>query len=197
MPFLDRNEVARSLTGAWQVFLDKPDAARFFDLSVEGFWRSFRAFALMIPLYALAAAAEYQSLIAGNADVSDSAFVLAKTIASGIDWILFPILLALIAEPLGITPSYTSFVIVRNWGSVLANIPSAIVNLLYILGVLDDEVTQIVSLIVVIVQLRYAYLIASRTLGAGIALAAAIVVGDVAVSLMIMAIAAGMAGLPF
>lgn len=69
MPFLDRDEIARSLTGAWRVFLDKPDAAQFFDLSVEGFWRSFRAFGLMIPFYGLVAAAEYRALIAANADV--------------------------------------------------------------------------------------------------------------------------------
>ena len=80
---------------------------------------------------------------------------------------------------------------------MLASVPSVVVNLLYILGVFDDDVTQIVSLVVLIVQLRYAYLIASRTLGVGIGLAVAVVVGDFAVSLMIMAIAAGMAGLPF
>ena len=49
MPFLDRDEIARSLTGAWRVFLDKADAAGFFDLTVSGFWRSFRAIVLMIP----------------------------------------------------------------------------------------------------------------------------------------------------
>jgi hypothetical protein len=197
MPFLDRNEIAGSLTGAWRVFLDKADAASFFDLSVEGFWRSFRAFVLMIPFYALMAAAEYQALIAADADVSDSAFILAKSLASGIDWILFPILLALVAEPLGITRNYTSFVIARNWGSVLAGVPSVIVDLLYVLDVLDGDVTQIASLIVLMVQLRYSYLIASRTLGVGIGLAVAVVVGDFAVSQTIMAIAAAVAGLPF
>jgi hypothetical protein len=197
MPFLDRDEIARSLTGAWRVFLDKPDASQFFDLSVEGFWRSFRAFGLMIPFYGLMAAAEYRALIAANADVGESAFILTKAVASGIDWILFPMLLALIAEPLGITRSYTSFVIARNWGSVLASVPSVVVNLLYVLGIFDDDLTQIVSLIVLFVQLRYAYLIASRTLGVGIGLAVAVVVGDFAVSQMIMTIAAGLAGLPF
>ena len=128
---------------------------------------------------------------------SDSAFILAKAIGSGVDWILFPMLLALVAEPLGITRSYTSFIIARNWGSVLASIPSVVVDLLYILGIFDENATQVASLVVLLVQLRYSYLIASRTLGIGIGFAVAIVVGDVAVSLMTMAIAAGLAGLPF
>src|SRR5262245_56628353 len=118
MLFLDRNEIARSLAGAWRVFLDKPDAPRFFDLSVGGFWRSFRAFVLIAPAYALTAAAEYQSLLGTtDADVSDSTFFLAKAIAACFDWVLFPILLALAAEPLGIQRNYTSFIIVRNWGA--------------------------------------------------------------------------------
>jgi hypothetical protein len=197
MPFLDRDEIARSLTGAWRVFLDKPDAQRFFDLSLDGFWRSFRAFVLMAPAYALTAVAEYQSLVGTtDAGFSDSAFFVAKAIASGFDWVLFPILLALVAEPLGITRSYTSFIIARNWGSVLASIPFLVIDLLYISGGLGEDATNIASLIALIVQLRYAYLIASRALGVGVGLAVGIAVADFAVSLMIMAIASGVAGLP-
>ena len=198
MPFLDRDEIARSLTGAWRVFLDKPDAQRFFDLSVNGFWRSFRAIVLMLPAYGLAAAGEYQALVAApNPDFSDAGFVLAKMLAAGLDWITFPILLALVAEPLGITRSYTAFIIARNWGAVLASAPFALIDLLYLFGIFSQDVTNIASLIFLIVQLRYNYLIASRALGVGIGLAVGIVVADFAVSVMIMATVSGIAGLPF
>src|SRR5262249_5380366 len=123
-------------------------------------------------------------------------YVLTKVIADGFDWILFPILLFLVAEPLGITRRYPSFIIARNWGAVLAGVPFVVIDLLYIMGILGDDVSQIASLIALMVQLRYMYLIASRALGVGIVLAVAIVVADFAVSLMIMAIANGMAGLP-
>jgi hypothetical protein len=198
MPFLDRDEIARSLTGAWRVFLDKPDAAHFFDLSFNGFWRSFRAFALMIPAYGLAAATEYQALMSSpGADVSGSTFFFAKAIASLLDWVTFPILLALVAEQLGIARSYTSFVIARNWGAVLAGVPFVLIDLLYLLGMFSEDVANVGSLIFVLVQLYYSYLIASRTLGAGIGMAVAIVIADFAVSLLIMAIASSAAGLPF
>ena len=55
---LDRDEIARSLTGAWHLFLDRPDAMRYFDLSIEGFWRSFRAIVLLLPAYILSTLAE-------------------------------------------------------------------------------------------------------------------------------------------
>jgi hypothetical protein len=197
MPILDRDQVARSLTGAWRVFLDKPDAASFFDLSFEGFWHSFRAFVLMIPAYGLAAATEYQDLRgAPGADFSGSAFVMAKAIASLLDWITFPILLALVAEQVGIARSFTSFVIVRNWGSVLASIPFVLIDACYLLGIVSQDVANVGSLVFVLVQLYYSYLIASRTLGAGIGTAVAIVIADFAVSLLIMTLSTSMAGLP-
>jgi len=197
MPFLDRNEIARSLTGAWRVLLDKPDASHFFDLSFDGFWRSFRAFLLMIPAYALAAAADYRNLAgAPGTDFSDATFVLAKAVASLVDWTAFPILLALVAEQLGISRRYTTFIIVRNWGSVLTSVPFVVIELFRLLGLLGEDVADVASLFFVLVQLYYSYLIASRTLGAGIGMAVAIVIADFAVSLLIMAVATSAAGLP-
>jgi hypothetical protein len=48
-----RDENARSLTGAWHLFLDRSDAMRFFDVSVDGFWRSFGAILLILLAYIL------------------------------------------------------------------------------------------------------------------------------------------------
>src|SRR5262249_13270665 len=114
----------------------------------------------------------------------------------GVDWLLFPILLFLVAEPLAITRSYTSFIIARNWGAVLASVPTVIIELLDISGILDDDTGLIVSIIVLMIQLRSAYLIASRALGVGVGLAVAIVIGDFAVTQMIVAISNGVIGLP-
>ena len=152
----------------------------------------------MIPAYGVAAATEYQDLAGSpGADFSGSTFVLAKAIASLLDWVTFPILLALLAEQIGIARSYASFVIVRNWGAVLASIPFVLIDSLYLLGMVSEDVANVGSLVFVLVQLYYSYLIASRTLGAGIGTAVAIVVADFAVSLLIMAVATSVSGLPF
>ena len=55
---LERDEIARSLTGAWELFLDRPDAMRRFDISMTGFWRSFRAIVLVLPAYLVTSLAE-------------------------------------------------------------------------------------------------------------------------------------------
>ena len=60
---MNRAEIERSLTGAWRLFLGKPDAMRFFDASVEGFWRSFGAIVLVAPLYALTALADRHDML--------------------------------------------------------------------------------------------------------------------------------------
>ena len=38
-----------NLAGAWQVMLGRPDGLDRLDTSLEGFWRSFAAFALVVP----------------------------------------------------------------------------------------------------------------------------------------------------
>ena len=48
-----RDEIVQSLTGAWMLFLDRRNAMRYFDVSVDGFWRSFAAIIFVVPAYAL------------------------------------------------------------------------------------------------------------------------------------------------
>src|ERR1019366_142368 len=57
-PLIGRTETLRSLTGAWRLFLNQPDALRSFDTGVDGFWRSFQAIILVAPSYAVEALAD-------------------------------------------------------------------------------------------------------------------------------------------
>ena len=82
---MDRAEIERSLTGAWRLFLGKPDAMRQFDSSVDGFWRSFRAIVLIAPLYALTALADRHDMLTDaipTDDFSDGTFWAANTESS-------------------------------------------------------------------------------------------------------------------
>jgi hypothetical protein len=63
---IDRDEINSSLTGAWKIFLDRPDALQHFDTSYAGFWRSFQAIFLIAPLYAVATLASWRMVIAAT-----------------------------------------------------------------------------------------------------------------------------------
>jgi len=186
-----REEIVRSLTGAWEIFLDRPDAMRRFDVSVRGFWRSFGALFLVVPFYAVSALSE-RAVAKGDAilaaNFSDAAFIFDKAVALCVDWVALPLLLALLATRLGITRTYPAFIIARNWASVLSIVPFGLISLLYVLDILGSDTADVLSLATVFVVLRYNYLIARRALDVGVGFAAALVVSDFALSMLIGAV---------
>lgn len=185
---LDRDEIRRSLTGAWDLFLDRPEAMRAFDVSVEGFWRSFRVIVLLLPAYFLTTMAEQIMLSATAAETAGpggTALFLDSVVGLGLDWIALPVVLALAARPLGIQRNYAAFIVARNWGAVIALTPFGVIGLLVILGLLNAEIANFLMLASLMVVLRYNFLIARRALDVGIGFAIGIVILDLAVSLTI------------
>lgn len=185
---LDRDETVRSLTGAWELFLDRPGAMRHFDVSVDGFWRSFAAVVLVVPSYAFAVLAERTMVAALDpaAPVQGAAaFVVQNAVGLGLDWVALPVILALLARPLGIARRYPAFIVARNWGAVIAAVPFGAVGLLIVLGLVGGEVANLLMFAALILVLRYTYLIARRALDVGLGFAIGIVVLDFVVSLTI------------
>ena len=183
---LERDEIARSLTGAWGLFLDRADAMRHFDVSVDGFWRSFRVVVLVLPLYVLTSLAERTIAASTMGPAPDAAmFLLGNAVSLGLDWITLPIVLALAARPLGIERNYSAFVIARNWGSVIATIPFGAISLLLLFGMIGPEIANFLMLAALMVVLRYNFLIARRALDVAVGFAIGIVVLDLATSLTI------------
>jgi hypothetical protein len=185
-----RDEILRSLTGAWHLFLDRPDALRYFDISIDGFWRSFGAILLVLPSYVMIALSERAQILTDSIPdgFDGGAFFINKLVSICVDWVAFPIVFAFIAGPLGLGRTYSTFIIARNWGAALAAVPYAAVALLYLAGILSAELTNFLWLAIMIVIIRYSYLIARRALGAEIGVAVAIIVSDFALSLLIISL---------
>ena len=80
---------------------------------------------LMVPFYVADGyrRASARSIAANDRAFGDAAFILAKTVSSGIDWILFPILLGADRRTARHRAQLPVFVIARNWGAVLASRP--------------------------------------------------------------------------
>ena len=185
---LGGEEIARSLTGAWELFLDRPGAMRRFDVSVEGFWNSFGAVVLTVPAYVFTALADHQAEIATAVDgakQSELAFILETAIGIGLDWLALPVILALGARPLGVARRYGAFIVARNWCSVIASIPFGLIGFIVVIGLIGADLGNTLMLPALIVVLRYNYLVARRALEASIGFAIGIVVLDFVVSLTI------------
>jgi hypothetical protein len=185
----DRDEIVQSLTGAWRLFLDRPDAMRYFNVSIDGFWRSFAAIVLILPAYALFAIAERIEILGEpvvDPAFSDGPFIVNKFLTLALDWITLPILLAAFARLLGVSRTYAAYVVARNWCAVLATAPFGLVALLSLVGFLGAGLANVISLVILVVVIRYNYMIVRRALGADMGLAIGVVVADFAVSLLII-----------
>ena len=199
---MDRAEIKRSLTGAWRLFIGKADALRYFDTSVDGFWRSFRAIILVAPLYGLTALADRHDMLTDANpidDFSNGQFWAAKALTLALDWVTLPLLLAVIADFIGIRRGYTALIVARNWATVLMLIPFAGIALLDLAGIGTPNSLVLPSLLALIATFRMSYMIARRTLGATPDVSVAFVVLDFLVSLAIVLAADhlfGIAGVP-
>lgn len=185
---IDLAEIQRSFRGAWRIALGDFRGMEEFDVSAAGFWRSFQAIILMIPadLLVLAAYARFAEEEGESAAEPFSAGALVlEEVWSILGWIAFPLLLFFAARQLGIADRYAPFVVARNWGGALATLPFAAVSGLYLIGLLNGAIASLALLVVMLVVIRYLYLLARASLGAPPLFCGAIVAADILVGLLV------------
>ncbi len=176
-----------AIRSAFDLFLGRREALARFDVSVDGFWHSFRAIFYVLPFFAINAAVEHRMMLSDAVveNPSDAAFIAARIVDYGIDWIAMPLLLVLFARRLGITRTFAPYVVVRNWALVVMSAPQALVSLLLGFGLLSFEASAALSLVILGVMIRFHYLIIRDTLGKPIAFSIGLVAADIALSLVL------------
>lgn len=109
-------EIRQALEGAW--LLAKGDASGMgrFDLSVDGFWRSFSAILIVAPAYALLLLEQYGRLGWPEQTV---ATVMAELIAYVAGWLTFPVAAIFLTRLLGLSSRYVPLIVASNWTAVL------------------------------------------------------------------------------
>ena len=194
---ITRREAERALVGAWRLFLNQPDALKFFDTGINGFWRSFQAILLVGPAYAIAALADRVTVAHAlpPGTFSDGIFWSAKVVSLCIDWVAFPLLLAALAGFMGLGRGYVAYIAVRNWATVLMTLPFTAIAVLQMLGI-GDDVLLLPSLAALVFSLRLTFMIARRTLGVAVDVAGALVALDWLVSIAIVLIIDRITGYP-
>jgi hypothetical protein len=112
----DQAEVVRSLYGAWRLAWLDPSGMGHFNLSVEGFWRSFFAAVLVAPGYALLVA---QDLAAREEAVSPIGALLVETLAYAAAVAAFPVAAIILTQLLGLSRNYVALIVAANWAAVI------------------------------------------------------------------------------
>lgn len=130
--------IQQYLTGAWRLMRGQSDGLDLLDISSDGFWNSFFAIVLVLPVFGV----NWVTLANELAAAGDSlgwrfGIVLRLAVADILAWILPIVLLAAAAGPLGISDRFVPYVIASNWGSVITGwlmLPPALMELVGVGG---------------------------------------------------------------
>lgn len=180
-------EIARSLLGAWRLArLDRAGMA-LFDISIPGFWRSFFASVLVAPLYIyLLAIAPGDAAPAAAEDPDPAWRAVVLIVAYALEWAAFPIAMIFLARLLGLTGYYVGYIIAANWGSVLQMALFVIPATLAWLGG-EGGFGAFLTSLATLAALLYQWIIARTALQTTAVVAAALVIIDLLLGLLINA----------
>lgn len=182
---VDFSYARRSIDAAFGLALRDQNAWAGFDLTANGFFRSFAALLIVMPLNVLYEILLTNAIIGkkiaagqkvtGSFEMSDAVF---SAIALCAQWMIFPIAMIFVLRFLGLAHRYSTLIIAHNWGSVvvfLANIPGFA---LYAIGLVSADVAFDLAFIVLGLTLYYRFYIAQTALDAGASTAGAITLLD-------------------
>ena len=177
--------VRENLAGAWEVMLGRPQGLARLDTSIEGFWRSFGVIVLVAPLALLSFLSEEPPAVEGAQVTAPTGSLPLFAVAVMFDWVSFPLIFTFVARAFDLGSRYVPFIVARNWSSVIVGAMVAVLDVLYLFGIVPSAVMPFAVLGALAVALRFSYVIARTVLGVSMAVALPIVVLDYLVSLTI------------
>ncbi len=133
--------VAASLTGAWRLARLKPDGFGWFDLSADGFWRSFLAMPVAAPLFLGFIAVQ------GSSGPLDPGNLVVQLVGYLVVWCLFLGLMVPFARFFGLGAGYVPFAVAYNWAQVLLLMVFLPLSLLRAAGVMPGLMNVVMVLL--------------------------------------------------
>jgi hypothetical protein len=153
-------EISTALAGSMALLKGEPDAMRHFDVSVTGFWRSFRVALLLAPTLGLDLLVD-RALLGEAAAGSDLAGAfLARLLNYVAGYVVFPLVLLALAGALGLKRTYVPFILARNWTTLVGILPLALASVAYLVGLYGHHAFAVANLASLAFNLFYAYRVA-------------------------------------
>jgi len=147
-----KKEIRISLAGAWRLMMFDSGGLHSLNHSVDGFWRSFFAAVVALPLF-LVSSFLHTSELGGEPSNSTGMYLVRYTLG----WIAFPLVMVVLVRVLDRTHRYASYIITINW---LAVPQWALVLVIGTLGVvLGDSVANLMSMLLLVLLLSYDFFI--------------------------------------
>ncbi|MFZ5676669.1 MAG: hypothetical protein ACOZAM_27220 [Pseudomonadota bacterium] len=171
-----------AMRGCWRFMRRDPEADRDFNLTIDGFWRSF---AMVLPLLLLM----YPIFISDHrlgielaeepaeAPVLDIGRDYLRLAANVLAW---PLAAALLAKLLGVSRNYVRYMVIYNWMSLPTTVLALLPHVFY-LGSGSVQVALALAAIVIPLLLYVSWYVANRALETTALVAIAFVLAEYAV----------------
>ena len=182
-------EIVCGLYGAFRLACFDRRGTDFFDKTEEGFWRSFYAAALVLPLFVIFIALRF-----GEPGLTQNAFryVSGELIAYVISWVAFPLAILPVTRILNREQNFQNFIVAYNWTAALQSMVYLPVAMLATTQVIPDGYANLISSITIGFILVYSWFVVRVVLDTTVMSAVAIVIMDLILSVLIRTYAEGL-----
>jgi hypothetical protein len=169
-------EIRLAVGGALRLARGDPRGLGFFDTSIDGFWRSFRAAVICYPFFLIllgfrVSAAHWEA--SGVMRI-----VIVETIGYVISWVAFPLLMLPLSRWLGREDRFLPFMVAYNWSQVPQTALFVILAADTASGLLPHAVAQFADLAAAVAVLLYEWYIARVALAVSSSQAVPVVLLD-------------------
>ena len=186
---LSRAELAAALAGVRGLVTMRADSFRYFDATLHGFWQSFWAAALAFPVWAILQAEQ----MAATPPHDPVRYGALQGIAYAISWLAYPLVMVRISSFLDRWPRYFTYMVAYNWFQLVQTVAWLPLMLLIASGA-DRDLVVLVWLVTHAALFAYSWFIARRGLEVEAGTAAALVIIDFLLGILIDGLSEVIAG---
>jgi len=183
-------EVQLAVGGALKLARGDASGLGFFDTSIDGFWRSFRAALICYPLFLILLAFRVSAAHWETSGVPR--IVIVETIGYVISWVAFPLLVLPLTRWLGREHRFLAFMVAYNWSQIPQTVLFVIVGADAAAGLFSANVAQVVDFAAAIAVLVYEWYIARVALMVTAAQAVPVVLLDLVLGAVLGRITEGL-----
>jgi hypothetical protein len=173
-------EILTALYGAWRIALRDPQAAKYFDLTPDGFWRSFAAVFLTLP-----ASLYFHYHNGAELGVIE---LVRQVMIYGVAWLAYPAVIHRILLTLDRGDRFIDYIVPYNWASLPIAYLIFVVALVSGADITSGTAAAMMAMIIYIGAFVYLWQLARTTLDIGHGAAFGIVAFDLVFSLLIVRI---------
>ncbi len=182
-------EIQVSLYASWRLARGDARGLALFNATIEGFWRSFLAMALVAPLFAILLLLRYGH---ESVSVGPARFFAVQAIGYIVAWFVFPLIMFYVVQAIDRERRFFTYIVAYNWSSVLQNLIYLPLAMAAELGLLPAELSSFLSFIVLTLVFVYIWFVTRTALAVTGLLAAGIVAGDFLLSIVVNIVTEGL-----